>query len=143
MVETLADVIDWHQRELIPDSAVLTSDRRTRLVNGDFFAMAEDAAGFDPETPGRRFHAVLVDIDHTPRHVLSSQHAAFYTPAGLTRLARHLHPDGVFALWSDDPPDPDFEAAMAQVFATSTAQVVTFANHHTGGESSNTVYLGR
>src|SRR5205814_9598537 len=100
VVEALAEVIDWHERELLPLADQLTSDRRSRLVHGDFFAMA-GAAGFDPEVPGRRVHAIVVDIDHSPRHVLHPGHASFYTPEGLRRVPGHLHPGGVLALWSN------------------------------------------
>lgn len=143
MVEALDEVIQWHERELLPDSSGLTTDPRTRLHNGDFFAMVDADVGFDPANPGRRFHAVLVDIDHTPRHVLRPSHAAFYTPAGLRRLTRHLHPGGVFALWSDDPPGADFRAVLAEVFVSTEAHVVTFPNPLTGGNSASTVYLAR
>ena len=141
VVEALGEVIGWHQRRLLPDTADLASDPRVRLQRGDFFAMADSDAGFDPETPGRRFHAVLLDIDHTPRHVLHPSHAAFYTPAGLRKLVGHLHPGGVFALWSDDPPDPEFEAVLAEVFGQSEASIVRFPNPLTGGYSTNTVYV--
>jgi hypothetical protein len=141
VVEALGEVIGWHQRALLPDTAELVSDPRVRLQRGDFFAMADSKVGFDPEAPGRRFHAVLLDIDHTPRHVLHPSHCAFYTPAGLGKLVGHLHPGGVFALWSDDPPDPDFEAVLAEVFDRSEASVVRFPNPLTGGYSSNTVYV--
>jgi hypothetical protein len=104
-------------------------------------AMADSNVGFDPEAPGRRFHAILLDIDHTPRHVLHPSHSAFYTPAGLGKLVGHLHPGGVFALWSDDPPDLDFEAVLAEVFDRSEASVVRFPNPLTGGYSTNTVYV--
>jgi spermidine synthase len=143
VVEALGQVIGWHQRRLLPDTADLASDPRVRLQRGDFFAMADSAAGFDPEIPGRRFHAVLLDIDHTPRHVLHPSHSAFYTPAGLGKLAGHLHPGGVFALWSDDPPDVDFEAVLADVFDQSEASIVRFPNPLTGGYSTNTVYVAR
>lgn len=141
VVEALGEVIQWHERELLPATAGIASDPRTRLHQGDFFAMSDDDAGFDPEVPGRRFDAVLVDIDHTPRHVLHPRHAAFYTPAGLCRLTRHLHPAGTFALWSDDPPDADFGAVLAEVFASTQTHVITFANPLTGGSSANTVYI--
>lgn len=143
VVEGLDEVIGWHQRGLLPLAASLTSDPRNRLVHGDFFAMADSAAGFDPAAAGRRFHAVLVDIDHSPRHVLSPRHAGFYTADGLRRLARHLYPDGVFALWSDDPPDQDFMATLEAAFAVTDAHVVTFDNPYSGGKSANTVYVAR
>jgi spermidine synthase len=141
VVEALGEVIGWHQRRLLPDTADLASDPRIRLQHGDFFAMAASDDGFDPEAPDRRFHAVLLDIDHTPRHVLHPSHSAFYTPEGLEKLAAHLHPGGVFALWSDDPPDPDFEAVLTEVFGRHEASVVSFANPLTGGQSTNTVYV--
>ncbi|MDR7301062.1 spermidine synthase [Haloactinomyces albus] len=142
-VEALGEVIEWHRRDLLPLASRVTSDPRTRLVHGDFFAMVSSGSGFDAEAPGRRFHAILVDIDHTPRQVLHSSHAAFYEPAGLRRLAEHLHPGGVFALWSDDPPDEDFLAALGQVFASAEAHVVTFPNPYTAGDAANTVYVAR
>ncbi|MEV5691414.1 spermidine synthase [Micromonospora globbae] len=142
VVEAVEDVIDWHRRGLLPFAAGLADDPRTRLVRADFFA-AVDGDGFDPDRPGRRFDAVLLDIDHSPRHVLHPGHAAFYTPDGLRRLADHLHPGGVFALWSDDPPDADFARTLAEVFATAQTHVVPFPNPLTGGQSANTVYVAR
>ncbi len=90
--------------------------------------MTLSAEGYDADMPGRRFDAVLVDIDHSPRNLLHPRHAALYQPAGLARLAEHLRPGGVFALWSNDPPDDAFNAALAGVFARSAAHVVTFDN---------------
>ncbi len=95
---------------------------------------------FDDAVP-ERFDAILLDIDHTPRHVLHPSHAAFYTADGLRDLRRHLAPSGVFALWSDDPPDADFQAALDEVFASTAAEVITFPNPLTRGESTATVYV--
>jgi spermidine synthase len=141
VVEALGEVIGWHERELLPEAAGLATDPRTRLVQGDFFAMVGAEAGLDPDDPSARFHAILVDIDHSPRHVLHPSHASFYTPEGLRQLTRHLHPGGVFALWSDDPPDAGFLAALGEVFARTDAHVVSFPNFLTGGGSANTVYV--
>ena len=143
VVDAVGEVISWHERGLLPEAAALTTDPRSRLIEGDFFAMAAGADGFDPREPGRRFDAILLDVDHSPRHVLAPANAELYTVAGMRRLTAHLRPGGVFALWSDDPPDAGFEAVLAEVFATSAAHVVTFANPLTGGESANTVYVAR
>lgn len=140
VVDALAEVIGWHERGLLPLSASLTGDPRCRLVQGDFFRLAQ--TGFGPHAPAR-FHAVLVDIDHSPRHVLHPSHAGFYTVDGLRRIAHRLHPRGVFALWSDDPPDADFLAVLRDVFASAEPHVVPFANHYTGGQSTNTVYVAQ
>jgi len=141
VVEYLAAVIDWHRAGLLPDAAPVVADPRATLLPGDFFGLLRDGTGFDPDHPARRFHAILVDIDHSPANLLHPAHADLYTVAGLRRIQDRLHPGGVFALWSDDPPEDGFQAALAEVFATGTAHVVTFANPLTGGRSSNTVYV--
>ncbi|MDG4809681.1 spermidine synthase [Micromonospora sp. WMMD1120] len=143
VVEAIEDVIDWHRRGLLPFAAGLAEDPRTRFVQADFFAAVAGETGFDAQAPGRRFDAVLLDVDHSPRNVLHPSHAGFYLPAGLRRLAASLRPAGIFALWSDDPPDADFLAALTEVFADARAHVVPFANPLTGGESANTVYVAR
>ncbi|MFJ9174285.1 spermidine synthase [Streptomyces sp. NPDC102360] len=152
VVDALAEVIDWHRRGLVPLGEAIASDARCRLVRGDFFAMAagstDDGAGaaprgLDPETPGRRFHAILLDVDHSPRHVLHPSHAALYRRDGLTALAELLLPGGVFALWSNDPPDDEFGSVLAEAFAETSAHVVEFDNPLQGGASTNTVYVAR
>jgi spermidine synthase len=140
VVEALAEVIEWHERGLLPLSHGLTSDRRCTLVHGDFFAIVADGSSFGPGA-GDRHDAILVDIDHTPRHPLHPSHVPFYSPEGQRRLADRLSSGGVYALWSDDPPDADYISVLEQVFASCEARVVTFPNPLTGGESSSTVYL--
>jgi spermidine synthase len=134
VVDALPAVIDWHQRHLLPVSARLVGDPRMHLALGDFFAWMRDDAT-------TRYDAILLDVDHSPRHQLDSSHADLYTVAGLTRLRGHLTERGVFALWSDDPPDDGFMADLEAVFPGARAQVVRFDNPLTGGISSNTVYV--
>ena len=143
VIDAMPEVIDWHVRELLPDAPAVVRDERTRLVEGNFFALAAADEGFDEEAPGRLFDAVLLDIDHTPRHHLHPDHAPFYSVDGLRRLKAHLRTGGVFALWSDDPPDEEFTSLLEQVFDHCEAHVVTFPNVLTRGESSNTVYVAR
>jgi spermidine synthase len=141
VVEALDEVISWHRRGLLPDAAALTGDPRCRLVHGDFFALSADPAGFAGD--GRRFDAVLLDIDHSPQHLLHPSHAAFYRPEGLRGLAAHLTPGGVFGLWSNDPPDAAVTARLGEVFTDARAEVVPFDNPLQGRRSTNTVYLAR
>ncbi|MFS0699712.1 spermidine synthase [Cellulomonas sp. 179-A 4D5 NHS] len=143
VVDALAEVIHWHHAGLIPAGAVLTADPRCRLVHADFFAALASDDGLDPATPGRRWDAVLVDIDHSPRHLLDPSHASFYTPAGLLRLREHLVPGGVFALWSNDPPDEAYLDLLRTLLVDVRADVVSFPNPLQGRDATNTVYLAR
>jgi spermidine synthase len=141
VVEALEAVIDWHQEGLVPLGPELTGDPRCRFVHGDFFALAASDGGFDPNVPSRRFHSVLVDIDHSPDFLLDSHNAAFYGEEGLTRLAAHLRPGGVFGLWSNDRPDDAFTARLSSVFAAARAEEVTFHNPLQDKPFTHTVYL--
>ncbi len=144
VIEALRAVIDWHERALVPLGAALVADPRCRFVNADFFALAQDTVvGFDSTQPGRRFDAILLDIDHAPDHWLNAAHAAFYAAAGLAALRAQLVDDGIFALWSNDPPDVAFVARLGRTFATVTTHLVPFANPYTGGTSSCTIYIAR
>ena len=138
VVELFQPVIDWHEQHLVPLGLTLTRDPRCRLVQGDFFALAASAEGFDA---GRRFDAVLLDIDHSPDFLLDPENAAFYTPEGLDRLIAHLAPGGIFALWSNDPPDERFTERLATVFAATRALPVTFDNPLQDRPVTQTVYL--
>jgi spermidine synthase len=140
VIDLLEPVIDWHQRGLLPLGAAISSDPRCRLVHGDFFAMSADA-GLDPVSAGRRFDAVIVDIDHSPADLLDEASAPFYRPPGIRRLASSLRPGGVFSLWSNDPPDAGYLSALAEVFDDVDAQVITFPNPLQGRPATNTVYL--
>jgi len=142
VIEALQQVIGWHRDHLVPLGAGLTADERCTFVHGDFFAML--AAGIEKDDGGpRRFDAILVDIDHTPTHLLNSNHAGFYRPEGLARVRDQLVPGGVFALWSDDPPDEEFVSVVEEVFAVVAAHIVHFPNFYTGGESACTVYVAK
>ncbi len=140
VVEALDQVIGWHRRHLLPLGPELVTDGRCHLVAGDFFDLVATGAPFGPDAPPLA-HAVLLDVDHAPDRLLHPSHAPFYEVEGLRRLAARLVPGGVFALWSDDPPDARFGAVLDEVFAATTAHVVPFANPVTGHEATNTVYV--
>jgi spermidine synthase len=143
VVEMLDAVIDWHRTGLLPLGLQLTGDQRCRLIRDDFFAMSSSRTGFDPDAPGRRFDAILVDIDHSPDALLDERSAGFYRCEGLRSLATHLKPGGVFGLWSNDKPDPAFTERLSGIFAEAWAEPVTFHNPLQDGPFTQTVYLAR
>lgn len=143
VVEMLDAVVEWHEAGLLPLGAELTADPRCRLVCGDFFALAASPEGFDRDAPGRRFHAILVDIDHSPEELLDTRSSAFYRPEGLRALSAHLHPGGIFGLWSNAAPDQAFTARLAAIFAEARAEAVTFHNPLQDRPFTQTIYLAR
>jgi len=148
VIEYSDAVIDWQQRDLLPDTVGLAADPRVTIVCADFFAAATGVRGFDPDNPGRSFDAILLDIDHSPTHLLHNPHADFYTHSGLRSASSHLKPGsrltpgGTFAMWSDDPPDDHFTALLEKVFAEVEATQVWFDNPLTRAQSAATIYLG-
>lgn len=143
VVEYLEPVIEWHEAGILPMGRALADDPRCRMVHGDFFAMVAGESGFDAGQPGRRFDAVLVDIDHTPELLLDSRSDSFYQPAGLAQVRKHLKPGGIFGLWSNDQTDPQFVDRLAQAFPQAWAEPVTFHNPLTDRPFTQTVYLAR
>jgi spermidine synthase len=135
VVEALELVISWHERDLLPDTRGLAADPRTRLVLDDFFDVVRGGRA------DRTYDAVLVDIDHAPDWLLREDHGDLYTIEGFERVAAMLADAGAFALWSDEPPQPEVLWRLGEAFEHASAHVVPFPNPLTGGESANTVYL--
>jgi spermidine synthase len=144
VVDALAPVIEWHEKGMVPLGATLAGDPRCRFVHADFFALAAaPELGFDPTLPGRQFHAVLLDIDHSPQNLLDEKNGPFYDAEGLRLLAAQLFPGGVFALWSDDAPDEGFLSRLKEIFGNPEAHVVKFHNPLLDRDSCSTVYVAR
>ena len=135
VVEALERVISWHERDLLPDTRGLAADPRVRLVLDDFFDVVRAGRA------DRTYDAVLLDIDHAPDWLLREDHGDLYTVEGFVRVAAMLAAGGAFALWSDEPPEPEVVRRMGEAFERTDAHVVTFPNPLTRGESANTVYL--
>jgi hypothetical protein len=61
VIDAIAPVINWHQRELLPDTAGLATDSRTHLLEGDFFALVDGPVGFGAGRPDH-YDAILLDM---------------------------------------------------------------------------------
>ncbi len=140
VVEYIDRVIDWHRRELVPLADRLTGDPRCRFIRADFFAaISEENSPLGHE----KYHAILVDIDHSPQALLQPSHAEFYSPEGLTRLGTRLQPEGVFALWSADPPEPPFADVLRGVFAHVEVCECRFHNPLLDEDDVNYIMIAR
>lgn len=142
VVEALAPVIDWHQRKLVPNGALLLNDSRCRYYHDDFFALVRKD-GFDPDNQSHLFDAILLDIDHTPDALLNPAHADFYSKEGMIRLRAFLKPGGVFGLWSNDVPEKGFLAILSSVFDQVDGHIVEFENPIQGNTAENGVYVAQ
>ena len=136
VLELLPQVIAWHTEKLVPLAARLIDDPRCTLHITDFFAWLRSPSE-------DRFHAILVDIDHSPEHLLVDTHGPFYNAEGLARLHDRLHPEGVFALWSGGPPLESFLQKLQSVFSITDAHPITFRNPLLDIEDTNTIYVAR
>ncbi len=144
VIEYLAEVIAWHRQKLIPLGRKLAGDPRCRFLRADFFArLAAPEGHLDPQAPERRFHAILLDIDHSPRSLLHPRHRVLYTPEGLDRLAANLLPGGTFALWSAEPPEEGFLQLLDGAFHSAQSHAITFYNPLLDRDDLNTVYVAR
>jgi len=147
VIDVLPAVFEWHEQGLVPLGAALTADPRCHFLHADFFARVRTGPGLDPAQPQKRFDAILLDIDHTPVHLLHQDNAPFYTPAGLHQLLAHLKPHATFAMWADGAPDPEFTQRLGEVFGDARAHSIRFRNpmafdeRDTDGISTGTVYL--
>lgn len=138
-IDVMQPVIDWHRSGRLPIGTDLSTDSRSELIQGDFFAIATDSnSGFLDDSP---VDAVLLDIDHSPTHWLNQQNSTFYSLESLTRVANKIKSRGVFALWSNELPDDAFVARLMEVFDSVEAHVVAFPNPYSGEQSTNSVYV--
>lgn len=140
VVDAIAPVISWHRQGLVPLGEAVSDDARTTLYEGDFFDLVRRGAGPCEQA---RWDAVIVDIDHSPKHTLAPENAWLYTEEGTAALAALVVPEGVFALWSNDPPDEEYVQVLQRHFANVRSEVVSFPNPLQGGHSTNTVYLAQ
>ena len=138
VIDYLAPVIEWHQKELVPLGKILNADSRCHFTHEDFFERSLSEGYYQANT---EVHAVLLDIDHSPSHLLTHENANFYSAEGLSRFAKKIKPGGVFGLWSDDPPEENFLKSLNEVFSSVETHIVPFHNPIQDQEFESTVYV--
>lgn len=139
VIDLFGEVIEWHRRKLVPLGEILAADQRCELRQGDFFELAK--TGFDVRDRQRKFDAVLLDIDHSPEHFLDEKNRSFYAAEGLAAVRKQIKENGVFAVWSNEPPDAKFTEHLTSVFGAAAAHTVEFANPYTDSTAINSVYV--
>ncbi len=128
VVEFVPEVVDWFERDLIPLAAELRADPRCQLIQDDVY-------GRLALPPTVHYDLLLVDVDHAPHDPLAGESATatFYSAEGLRRVARHLSPGGILAVWSCADA-PEFEAVLREVFSEVEIETTLFEDELFGEE---------
>ncbi len=133
VVEKMEAVIDWMERGKLPLSTELNADERLEIVQGDIY---EDLLGPASET----FDLILVDVDHAPVDRLSDASVPFYTVEGQRRVAQHLSPGGVLAVWAAYDDDGNaFNEVLAAVYARTGLEEVSWEDDEEVGDGYHNV----
>ena len=143
IIEYLEPVISWHQKGILPIGKLLFEDSRCNIILSDFFKSIYDEIGFDPNTKYRKFDGIFLDIDHTPDFHLNPSHAKFYGIEGMENIKYNLKDNGLFSLWSNNPPDNDFVNFLIQTFGNARAEKVTFYNSILEEDCTQTIYIAK
>jgi len=134
VVERMDFVTDWLAEGLLPLSETLASEERLSIVSGDVY-------GGLLGPPTETYDVILVDVDHAPDDRLSNASFSFYTAEGQGRVARHLKPGGVLAVWSATDND-EFADTLAEAYPRAHREHVEWIDIEAPEISvRNTVFL--
>ena len=86
VVDFLQADIGWHKNHLLPQNPEIVDDPRTRLRHGDFLALSASEEVFDDLQPGRKFHAIPLNIDHSPEELLDNRSRSFCEETDLSAI---------------------------------------------------------
>jgi spermidine synthase len=126
VVDLNATVVSWVKGPLAPLTDGALGDRRVTIKVADVARAIANA-------PAGSYDAIVLDLYEGPHD--NSPYDPLYGRPALERTVKALTPDGVFAVWSEEP-DPAFEERMAEVF---------LVERHKGprGGRQHVIYVGR
>ncbi len=136
VVDRLPKVGEWLHDGYLPLSATLAVDERFTLIEADVY---RSLLGPAPEHP---WDLLLIDVDHSPRNRLDEASEPFYTVEGQRRVAQHLAPGGVLAVWSAKDDDA-FAGVLEEVYAHAEREQVRWTCENLGGPMEHVLFLAR
>ena len=127
VVDLNQKVVDWNRGPLGPLARFPLGDERVHVVVADVaHVISRSRSGY--------YDAVLLDLYEGPRSAANRDWHPLYGSEALKRTHSALGPDGIFAVWSEDP-DPPFEERLKK-------SGFTVKRHRCGkGGSIHVVYL--
>lgn len=128
VVDLNPQVVEWCRGPLAPLSQNALGDRRVKVV-------VANVARVIAEAPAAAYDAIVLDLYEGPHAANNRPDHPFYGGSALRRCWGALRPDGVLAIWSEEP-DKAFESRLA----TAGFRV----ERHPGGRGgrAHVIYLG-
>ena len=104
VVELNAAVVAWCKGPLAALAKGALSDGRVKIVVGDVARVIADARAGS-------YDAIILDLYEGPHQANNRSSDPLYGPTALRRMTEALAPDGVLAVWSEEP-DKSFELRL-------------------------------
>lgn len=95
VVELIPDIIEWARGPMADLAANCLDDPRVELIMRDVSRAIA--------ATGRRFDAILLDVNNGPDGLVREENNHLYSLLGLQEAKRALKPGGVLAIWSAAP----------------------------------------
>ena len=131
VAELLSQVIEWNRTYLVGFNGPLFQDPRTNVIQADLHDYLGD---------GKRYDAILIDIDDTPKDLITADNARLYSPDFLKLLRDSLNPGGCLAYWMAEP-SPELENMLEK--AGFTLKTHSAKESDAADEARHRIYIAR
>jgi len=108
VAELLQEVVDWNKEHLSEINGNLIDDPRVKIEMQDVYQLIRDVSG-------KKFSAILLDVDNSPDPLVAKGNARLYNLRGLQAIRGALSGNGRVVFWSANRDKP-FEKLLAKVF---------------------------
>lgn len=121
VAELLPVIVDWNREFLGEVNGKLVDDPRVNIHIGDVAELLQQSGD-------NRYHAILLDVDNSPKPFVQSENSGLYNNSGIAQTKAALQPKGRVVYWSAHQ-DPSFAKALKRVFKdTKTVPSKSYAN---------------
>lgn len=108
VAELLPTIVDWNREYLGEVNGKLLDDPRVNVCIGDVAELLK-------QTGENRYHAILLDVDNSPKPFVQSENSGLYNNRGIAQAKAALHPGGRVVYWSAHE-DRNFARALKKFF---------------------------
>lgn len=108
VAELLPVIVDWNREFMSDINGSLLDDPRVNIRIGDVGQLLT-------QTGNNRYHAILLDVDNSPKPFVQSQNSGLYNHRGIAQAKAALQPGGRVVYWSAHEDKP-FARALKKMF---------------------------